>query len=57
MSGKVPFAELGINIFSAILTILPPQYIVSSQCQPVLRAILKHGVTQSLLRYLLAAIR
>ena len=33
------------------------QFIVHSDCRPVLSAILKHGVTKSLLRYLLAAIK
>merc|ERR1712012_1090974 len=33
------------------------QYIGAEQCRPVLSAIIKHGVTKSLLRYLLAAIR
>ena len=32
-------------------------FITSSNCRPVLRAIVKHGVTKSILSYLLAAIK
>merc|ERR1719336_3585729 len=33
------------------------QFIVHNDCRPVLNAIIKYGVTKSLLRYLLAAIK
>merc|ERR1712035_282634 len=61
LSARFGFGSVSSRIGESCVTPLGEQgscqFIVADQCRPVLNRILKYGVTQSLLNYLLAAIK
>merc|ERR1712227_374546 len=61
LSARFGFGSVSSRIGESCVTPLGEQgscqFIVADQCRPVLNRILKYGVTQSLLKYLLAAIK
>merc|ERR1712064_98458 len=61
LSARFGFGSVSSRIGESCVTPLGEQgscqFIVADQCRPVLNRIIKYGVTQSLLKYLLAAIK